>query len=53
MLAWSDLEIQADPNNRNRMLAMVDQGKVDAAPRYEARRDRRSGGEPEHRPAAV
>jgi sporulation protein YlmC with PRC-barrel domain len=40
VLAWSDLKIQPDPNNRNRMVAMVDQGKVDSAPRYEARRDR-------------
>jgi len=40
VLAWSDLKIQPDLNNRNRMVAMVDQGKVDAAPRYEARRDR-------------
>jgi len=40
VLAWSDLKIQPDPNNRNRMVATVDQGKVDSAPRYEARRDR-------------
>jgi sporulation protein YlmC with PRC-barrel domain len=40
VLAWSDLKIQPDPNNRNRMVATVDQGKVDNAPRYEARRDR-------------
>jgi sporulation protein YlmC with PRC-barrel domain len=40
VLSWSDVKLQSDPNNRNRMVAMVDQSKVDAAPRYEARRDR-------------
>lgn len=40
VLSWSDVKLQPDPNNRNRMVAMVDQGKVDAAPRYEARRAR-------------
>jgi sporulation protein YlmC with PRC-barrel domain len=40
VLAWSDLKIQPDPKNRNRIVAMVDQGKVDSAPRYEVRRDR-------------
>jgi sporulation protein YlmC with PRC-barrel domain len=39
VLAWSDLKIQADPDSRNRMVAMVDQAKVDSAPRFEARRD--------------
>jgi sporulation protein YlmC with PRC-barrel domain len=39
VLEWSDLKMQADPDNRTRMVAMVDQAKVDSAPRYEARRD--------------
>lgn len=39
VLAWSDLKIQADPDNRNRWVAMADQTKIDSAPRYEARRD--------------
>ena len=40
VLAWSDLKMQTDPSGRNRMVAMVDQSKVDGAPRYETRRDR-------------
>ena len=40
VLTWSDVKLQADPNNRNRTIAMIDQSKVDTAPRYEARRDR-------------
>jgi hypothetical protein len=39
VLPWSDLQIQADPDNRNRWVAMTDQTKIDSAPRYEARRD--------------
>jgi len=39
VLEWSDLKLQADPSNRSRWVAMVDQTKIDAAPRYEARRD--------------
>lgn len=39
VLSWSDLKIQADPDNRNRWVAMTDQAKIDSAPRYEARRD--------------
>jgi sporulation protein YlmC with PRC-barrel domain len=40
VLAWNDLQLQADPANRNRMVAMVQQSKLDSAPRYEARGDR-------------
>jgi sporulation protein YlmC with PRC-barrel domain len=40
VLPWSDIKLQADPSNRNRTVAMVDQSKTDAAPRYEARRNR-------------
>lgn len=39
-LGWSDVKLQPDPNNRNRMTGMVEQAKVDSAPRYEPRRDR-------------
>ena len=39
VLAWSDMKLQADPDNRSRWIALVDQTKVDSAPRYEARRD--------------
>ncbi len=39
VLAWSELKMQPDPNNRTRWVAMVDQAKIDSAPRYEARRD--------------
>jgi sporulation protein YlmC with PRC-barrel domain len=39
VLSWSDLKIQADPDNRNRWVAMTDQAKIDSAPRYEVRRD--------------
>jgi hypothetical protein len=40
VVGWSDIKLQADPNNRRRMTAMVDQSKLDTAQRYEARRDR-------------
>jgi sporulation protein YlmC with PRC-barrel domain len=40
VLNWSDLKMQPDPNNRTRLVATVDQSKLDSAPRYEARRDR-------------
>jgi sporulation protein YlmC with PRC-barrel domain len=40
VLDWSDVKLQADPKNRSRMVATVDQAKLDSAPRYEARRDR-------------
>ena len=39
VLDWSDVKLQPDPNNRRRMTAIVDQAKLDSAPRYEARRD--------------
>lgn len=39
VLPWSDVKTQPDPTNRLRMVVMVDQGKLDSAPRYEARRD--------------
>jgi sporulation protein YlmC with PRC-barrel domain len=39
VLGWSDVKLQADPNNRRRMTATVDQSTLDTAPRYEARRD--------------
>ena len=40
VLAWSDLKIQPDATHRDRRrVAMVDQAKIDSAPRYEGRRD--------------
>jgi sporulation protein YlmC with PRC-barrel domain len=38
VLPWSDVKIQRD-TDRNRMVAVVEQSKIDSAPRYEARRD--------------
>ena len=39
VLAWSDLKIQPDATTRDRRhVAIVDQAKIDSAPRYEARR---------------
>jgi sporulation protein YlmC with PRC-barrel domain len=40
VLGWSDVKLQPDPNNQSRMIGMVEQSKIDGAPRYEARRDR-------------
>jgi sporulation protein YlmC with PRC-barrel domain len=53
VLAWSDLKIQPDPDNRNRMVAMVDQSKVDSAPRYEARRDTPPAASPATSPSST
>ena len=39
VLKWSDVKLQQDPDRRGRWVAMVDQAKLDTAPRYEARRD--------------
>jgi sporulation protein YlmC with PRC-barrel domain len=39
VVSWSDLKIQPDADNRTRMVAMIDQAKLDSAPRYEARRE--------------
>jgi hypothetical protein len=39
-LAWSDLKIQRDPDNADKWVALVDRAKLDAAPRYQARKDR-------------
>jgi sporulation protein YlmC with PRC-barrel domain len=40
VLAWSDLKIQPDATHRDRRrVAMVDQAKIDSAPRYEGRHD--------------
>jgi sporulation protein YlmC with PRC-barrel domain len=38
-LPWSDVKIQPDTENRTRWIAVVDQAKLDGAPKYEARRD--------------
>ena len=50
VLAWSDLKIQPDTTNRNRWVAMVDQAKIDSAPRYEARRDTSPSASPSTKP---
>jgi hypothetical protein len=39
VLQWSDLKLQPNPADRGRWMAMEDQTKLAAAPRYEARRD--------------
>lgn len=39
VVSWSDLKIQPDADHRTRMVAMIDQAKLDSAPRYEARRE--------------
>ena len=39
VLRWSDVKLQQDPDRRGRWIAMVDQGKLDSAPRYEARQE--------------
>ena len=40
VMKWSDLKLQRDPDNADRIVAVVDEAKLDAAPRYEARKDR-------------
>jgi sporulation protein YlmC with PRC-barrel domain len=42
VLKWTDLKLQRDPDHEDRWLAVVDQAKLDAAPRFEARKDRDS-----------
>jgi sporulation protein YlmC with PRC-barrel domain len=39
VLPWADVKMQPDTANRNRWVAMVEQGKLDTASRYEALRD--------------
>ena len=53
VLAWSDLKIQPDADSRSRMAAMVDQSKVDSAPRYEARRDTTPAASPATSPSST
>jgi sporulation protein YlmC with PRC-barrel domain len=38
-VAWDDVKIQQDPQNRDRWVAMVEQADLDKAPRYETRRN--------------
>jgi sporulation protein YlmC with PRC-barrel domain len=40
VVKWSDLKLQHDPDHADRWIAVVDQTKLDSAPRYEARKDR-------------
>ena len=51
VVAWSDMKIQPDATARNRWVAMVDQAKVDSAPRYEARRDTAPAASPSTTPS--
>ena len=37
---WSDIKLQRDTEKPDRWVAVVDQGKLDSAPRFEARRAR-------------
>lgn len=39
VVRWSDIKLQRDPDHESRWLAVVDQAKIDGAPRYEARKD--------------
>ena len=39
VLKWSDLKVQRDPDDAERWIVVVDQAKLDAAPRFEARRE--------------
>jgi sporulation protein YlmC with PRC-barrel domain len=36
---WSDVKLQRDPDSPDHWLGVVDQAKLDAAPKYEARKD--------------
>jgi len=38
VVKWSDLKLQHDPDRSDRWVAVVDQAKLDTAPRYEARK---------------
>ena len=40
VLKWSDVKLQHDTDHSDRWVAVVDQAKLDSAPRYEARKDR-------------
>lgn len=40
VMKWSDVKLQRDPDNPDHLVAVVDDAKLDAAPRYEARKDR-------------
>jgi len=39
VVKWSDLKLQRDPDHESRLLALVDLAKIEAAPRYEARKE--------------
>jgi sporulation protein YlmC with PRC-barrel domain len=39
VMKWSDIKLQRDPDHEDRWLAVVDQAKLDAAPRYEVRKE--------------
>ena len=50
-LPWSDVKIQPDTEHRNRWVAVVDQARLDGAPKYEARRDTAPAASPATAPA--
>ena len=37
MLPWPDVKLQHDVDNPDRWIAVVDQAKIDRAPKYEAK----------------
>ena len=39
VVKWSDVKLQRDPDHESRVLGVVDLAKIDAAPRYEARKE--------------
>jgi sporulation protein YlmC with PRC-barrel domain len=51
VLAWSDVKVQRDGAG-NRMVAVVEQAKLDSAPRYEARRDSAPAASPASSPSS-
>jgi sporulation protein YlmC with PRC-barrel domain len=51
VLPWGDVKMQPDPANRNRWVAMVEQAKLDTAPRYDARRNSAPAASPSTAPS--
>lgn len=52
VLPWTDVKMQPDTANRNRWVAMIDQAKLDTAPRYEVRRDAAPAASPSTAPSS-
>jgi sporulation protein YlmC with PRC-barrel domain len=53
VLLWTDVKMQPDSANRNRWVAMIDQAKLDTAPRYEVRRDTTPAASPSTAPSST